>query len=362
MMQTDAREPVVDPAEDVAIVEADIVPETPVVRTGARRSGLIGSILGGFLAALAGFLLAQYVPNGWPFAVTSNLEAQIAAQNQHLESLQNQMANLPKTIPADPTLQQRLTALEAIPKTDIGRIDDRLAALESRLTAMEPLPADAPGATSAAITALQTQVQALRDTGVAKDSEAIAATTAAQLKEAQVAAAAITENAEKLAKSTRQQAALGQLRLAMDSGASFAGALTDLGVESSNVPAVLTDNAENGLPTLSALKAVYPPAARLALDAALRVGMGQSWSERASTFLRSQTGARSLEPRAGTDPDAILSRAEAALNTADLKTALAELTTLPPEAQAPLSEWQALAETRLAAEQAIAALAASIGK
>ena len=191
---------------------------------------------------------------------------------------------------------------------------------------------------------------------------AIAATTAAQLKEAQVAAAAITDNAEKLAKSTRQQAALGQLRLAMDSGASYAGALTDLGVESSNVPAVLTDNAENGLPTLSALKAVYPPAARLALDAALRVGMGQSWSERASTFLRSQTGARSLEPRAGTDPDAILSRAEAALNTADLKTALAELTTLPPEAQAPLSEWQALAETRLAAEQAIAALAASIGK
>ncbi|MGC1487099.1 MAG: hypothetical protein WA784_04835, partial [Albidovulum sp.] len=70
--------------------------------------------------------------------------------------------------------------------------------------------------------------------------------------------------------------------------------------------------------------------------------------------------ARSLTPRAGEDPDAILSRAEAALGTGDLKTALVEIATLPEAGRARLAEWTGLAERRLAAAAAIAALAADM--
>ncbi|MBV5276525.1 hypothetical protein JZU56_01410, partial [bacterium] len=66
-------------------------------------------------------------------------------------------------------------------------------------------------------------------------------------------------------------------------------------------------------PSAQALQASFPDSARTALEAALRANMGESWSERVGNFLRTQVGVRSLTPRDGPDPDAILSRAEAAL-------------------------------------------------
>ena len=77
----------------------------------------------------------------------------------------------------------------------------------------------------------------------------------------------------------------------------------------------------------------FPTAARAGLEAALRADMGSSWTERATNFLRAQTGARSLDPREGDDPDAILSRAEAAVSAGDLATALTEIAALPEPAQ-----------------------------
>ena len=78
--------------------------------------------------------------------------------------------------------------------------------------------------------------------------------------------------------------------------------------------------------------------------------------------MRSQTGARSLTPREGTGPDAVLSRAEAAVNTGDIATALAELAALPPEAVTAAASWRAQAELRLAAEAAVADLARVFGE
>jgi hypothetical protein len=82
--------------------------------------------------------------------------------------------------------------------------------------------------------------------------------------------------------------------------------------------------------------------------------------DRIGAFLLAQTGARSLEPREGADPDAILSRAEAALEGGDLETVLTEIATLPEAGQAALSDWVALAEQRLAATNALGALAQSL--
>jgi hypothetical protein len=176
------------------------------------------------------------------------------------------------------------------------------------------------------------------------------------LQQAEASAAQIKAEADAKAKAAEAQAALGELQVALENGSAFTATLPALG----EVPAILSDNAESGLPTLAALQTSFPDAARAALDAALRANMGQSWSDRVTNFLRTQTGARSLTVREGNDPDAILSRAEAALATGDLTNALAEIAAMPAESQAALADWKAQATKRQAAVDAVAALAAAM--
>jgi hypothetical protein len=101
-----------------------------------------------------------------------------------------------------------------------------------------------------------------------------------------------------------------------------------------------------------------PPATPLAISLAEVPGDG-TWN-RLSAFLRSQTGARSLTPRSGDDPDAVLSRAEAALRAGDLKAALAEIAKLPQAGQDRMSEWVGLAEKRVSAMEAVESLASEL--
>jgi hypothetical protein len=78
------------------------------------------------------------------------------------------------------------------------------------------------------------------------------------------------------------------------------------------------------------------------------------------TFFKNQLGARSVTPRDGTDPDAILSRAEAAAATGNLEAALAEVATLPEGVGSIFDEWSALAESRRAALAALDAMTQSV--
>ena len=316
-----------------------------------RKGGWLGPILGGVIAAGAGYGLAQYVPNGWPLQDTSALQAALTAQQQETAALKTQLDEL----------SLRLAAQDTAAAPELAPLDTRIAALESRLTAIEALPTDGSGASSAALAAqdaaikqMQAQLQALQTATPSLDTAA----AEALLQDAQDAAAKIKADAEAVARTAEARAALGRLQAALDSGSAYAAALPALG----QVPEILTNNAETGLPTLAALQDSFPEAARAALEAALRANMGESWGERVTSFLRSQTGARSLTPREGNDPDAILSRAEAALTNGDLATALAEIATLPAEAQAALQGWRSTVESRIAAQQAVADLAATIGE
>lgn len=332
--------------------------EIPLRAEPHRRSGFVGAALGGLIAAGAGFGIAQFVPNGWPVADTAALSAQLSEQAKQIEALRAQVPT------PDTALQDRVVALESRPMTDLSPLDGRLTTLESRLTALEAMPAGAaasPAAIAAqnnALKALQAEVQALKAVSTPANVQAITAKAEEQLKQAEASAAQIKADAEALAKAAEVRAALGRLQAALDSGAPYAAVLPAL----PDAPAILAENAETGLPTLAGLQDNFPQAARAALEAALRANMGESWSERVTSFLRTQTGARSLEPRDGNDPDAILSRAEAALTRADLPTALAEIATLPPEAQPAMADWLAMAEKRLAAIKAVAAIAAIIGE
>ena len=336
----------------------------PPVASAPRSSGFLGTVLGGVLAVGAGYALATFAPI--PGLVPS--QGPTAEEQAALDALSSRLGALEAAPAPDATLSDRLAALEQRPAPsapDLSPLTDAVAALDARLTALEQRPAvTADGApapdVTAAIDSLRAEVAALKSAGAEATAgiEAMAAEAQARLAEAETQAAALKAEAEETARKARAAAAVGRVQAALESGSPFATALADLeGVE---VPAILSDIAENGLPSRAALEDAFAPAARAALEASLRVNMGESWTERAASFLQSTTGARSLTPREGSDPDAILSRAEAAAKAGDLPAALTELQALPPEGLAAMADWITMAQQRLDAVSATAALAATV--
>jgi hypothetical protein len=368
------QKPEVD--KDVLVLEpATVAPEPASAPPPAARMGVPAAI-GGGLAAIFGFFLAQVVPGGWPLQGTEVIEATVAEQAATIAEQQAELARLGAALDAvaarpaaDPALADRLAAVEtAIPAPfDDTALSDRIAAIETRLTAIEALPADGSGASPAAIAAqaaalaaLQADVAALRGaSGSSADVTAAAEAAEARLAEAERRAEALRAAAEADAARAETRSALRQIDVALEAGGPFESALPAF--DAGAVPAVLADGAAAGLPTITDLQAAFPDAARAALEASLRADMGDSWSERAGSFLRSQTGARSLTPREGNDPDAVLSRAEAALAEGHPADALTVLAALPPEGQAAMTEWMDEVKLHLAARDAFQALRSTVG-
>jgi hypothetical protein len=274
------------------------------------------------------------------------LQTQVAVLSDQVQALQ---ADLQKA-------DARLASLETAPapQSDAGQI----AALELRLTTLESKPMPA-GTDSAALDQLRAEVAAIKKNGAAVMSAQVQADLDAKVQATEAKLTAIEQSAQAQAAATLTRAALGQIAAALDSGAPYPSAIAALA--GADIAVVLTDNATAGLPSLQALQASFPDSARTALEAALRANMGESWSERVGNFLRTQVGVRSLTPRDGPDPDAILSRAEAALTAGDVAQALAEIATLPTPAQDALSAWRVRAQLRLDAQAALAALLAKAG-
>ncbi len=360
-MKSPADEPVVEPVitEDPA-PSAVPLRETPAPSAPPRRSGtggFLALVFGGALCAGAGFLLGE---SGLLRSTRlDGLEARIGAQASEIAALKS--GNTRATA-ADPALLARLTALEdaeaePAPAPDAG-LTDRLATLESRVAGLQSAPAGgADPALAAELSALKSQVEGLKS-GDAAAVETALAGVQQRIDAAAAAADNVAETAGAAARKTLALAAVGRLSAALDSGLPYGSALADLGEP---VPAVLTEAAQSGLPTLNTLRDRFPAAARAGLEAALHANMGESWSDRVGNFLRAQTGARSLTPREGDDPDAVLSRAEAALAAGDAAAALTLVKSLPPEAQAAMADWTALADRRLAAEAAVAEIAVRVG-
>lgn len=356
MAVVEATEPVAaEPASEVA---PERVLEAPVAPPPERRGGsgaFFGMVLGGVIAAGAGFGLARYMPDLLPVGAESGLAATVQAQAEEIAALREQVAALPVKPAADPQLESRVAALEGAVAPDIAGIEGRLAALEAAVGGMGSV--GAPPELAAELQALKDQVARLGSGGtVPADVTAAADAAEARLKEAEARAAAMAEEAAAAAAASRRAAAVDRVAAALDSGAPYQGALRDLGAD---VPPVLAENAAGGLPTVAELADSFPVAARDALEAALRANMGESWTERVSNFLRSQTGLRSLSPREGDDPDAVLSRAEAALEAGDVATAVTELQAMPESGKPALADWLAQAQLRVDAEAAFAALAAN---
>lgn len=375
------------PSDTVLDPTPDRPPVTPAPgRAQVGRTVFLGLVLGGIVAAGLGFAAARFVPQGWPLlGQTAGVDGTVALE-QRLSALEADFQAAATRAPLAPAPDPRLdgiaaeladlqAALAARPVPVVvpdPAATERVEAIDRRLAAIEQSPqAPGGGVAPAAFAALQAEVRSLRE-GVATGAsaaaqpiiaevQAAADAAEARLAEAEAGAQALTKTTTAMTQAAARAAAFIRLRSAIDAGLPFDAALSDLAAAGVAVPDSLTGTASAGVPTIADLRDSFPAIARAALEASRQADMGDTFGERLGSFLQDQTGARSLEPREGTDPDAVLSRADAALRGGDLPGAQRELTGLPADGQAAVADWVARAQARIATLEAVTTLAAQTG-
>ncbi|SIO20626.1 COG4223 family protein [Vannielia litorea] len=328
--------------------EPEATPDAPAAAAPApQKSGVVPMVFGGVLAGLIGFAAAWYI---WGQGDSSAaLEGRLTEQEEATAALRGELGGKAsaETLAA---LEARVASIEAAPAADTSESEARvaaqaeaLAALSARIEALEKAPVEGSQdpAAQAALAAYGREVEALRKEMSEQMTRMNAVLEAAKETEAQ-AAARQEEAAAAAARAAEQQAML-EVSQALDNGTAYDAPLGR--ISSAEVPEGLAAHAAEGVLTLDALKASFPAAARNALKIAREETAGEDGGGFGSWITR-QVGARSLEPKEGDDPDAVLSRAEAALNAGDLGATLQELAALPPGGQQAMDQWIAQATRR----------------
>lgn len=301
------------------------------------------------------------------YALSADLLAQkeaLQAQREEIETMTARLEELAAVEPPEVDLSPvneaieaqggmledfgaRLLTVEKRPMTDsvsrdaIAAYEKELAGLQEKIRAEE----------LRAAAAYKEQLGALQGEVEAQQAEVDRILNAAKQSEADA------EEAERRAKG---RSALAKIVTAVDDGSPFADALADLEASGSvQVPEALKASAQDGVPTLARLLDTYPAAARTALQTA------RSTAEDANTlggFLKRKLGGRSITPQEGDSPDAVLSRAEAAVRQGKIAAALSEIEALPEDGRSAMADWAALAEQRHAAQSAAAEIAQKLNE
>ena len=328
------------------------------------RNTVLAMGFGGVIAAALGFAVADYSGARVLFGGTSAQPS--AFETQTSESLTDQAFRISELSDRMQTTEGRVTSslaasdaqlkamredLEARTQ-QIEELDATLSSILGRLDTLETRPlTEAVG--PEIVAAYQRELDALRAAIAAQRAEVEAfAATAIEAERA----------ADAKAHLARGRTALARISAAMETGSAFADDLALVTKATGTpVPAALDALSETGARTQIELVESFPAVARAALAAARKEEpRAEGAGGRVSNFLRTQLGVRSVAPRDGTDADAILSRAEAALKGGDLDGALAEIAALPEAAKAALSGWLESATDRHAALAALHSLSTEL--
>ncbi|MFW2588408.1 mitofilin family membrane protein [Sagittula sp. SSi028] len=370
-----------EPVETAAPSDPVAVAPVPAVQPEQKRGGFVPLVLGGAVAAGLGYAAAFFgvVGGDSPFETeTRDALTTQQAQISDLGALPDAVTNLQAQVDGIDlgALDAGLAGVQDALSDMDGRLTglgDQIAAIDSRMTALEKQPF-AEAVSPEAIAAYERELEQLR-TAVADQKAALeiekAALTetlnqrTAEMQQIVEEARALENNAEEQARLAAARAALSDVIAQVQAGAPFAEPLAMLGDNGVDVPEALSATAADGVPTVAALAASFPDAARAALSAS-RTAATPEGEEPASggfgAFFQSQLGARSVTPKEGTSTDAILSRAEAAVGQGDLDTALGELDALPQPAKDAMSDWLARADLRRDALAAASGLAQDLNQ
>lgn len=367
-----AEEPPAEP--EPAPEPAAAAPQPQVVE---KKGGFMGPFLGGVVAAGLGFGLCFYLvdqgilASGDPDAFAAE-RAQITSLEGQISTLQSEIAAMLEAGSEDPRVGAVIGSVESVEaaltqiqgevgtvQSEISLQSDILANLESQMEAIAALPEGTSTADTAAMAALQAtlaQQQAENETMQAQLAE-MAEAAQAEMEEVRAQAGALQSETQAAVDEASNRAAIANISAALENGAPLTASLENLTVDA---PEALANVAGNGVETLLDLQRQFPAAARAGLADSLKATVSDDPADRVVAFIRAQVGARSLEPREGDDPDAVLSRAQAAVSSGQLEEALSEISTLPEAGQAAMASWTGAAEARVAALAALNTLAAEL--
>ena len=266
-----------------------------------------------------------------------NVEASIASLGERVGS-----GGDPATKQALDAIAERLRRLEATPAAGGGGAPaPALADLGGRV--------DGLAADIAALEALRSRVDTL-----ANDVAALGARLDGFAKTPVPA----TEN-ERAARAI----AIGSLRQAASRGGPFAADLTvigALGIGPGDV-AALVPLAERGAPSREDLIAGFPTVVDAILAAPQSPGDGGGLIDRVLSYGRGLVKIRPTGPISGSDPVAVVSRMQAAVDAGDLAEALSERAALPAAGQAASQKWATDVADRLAIDRLVEEIATALG-
>lgn len=339
--------------EEVETVEPDKESITPPASepqvVEVRRGGTIAMVIGGLVAGAIGYGITTY----FPLLSNHDHTAELAALQTEISNLKDQVAGLPAPNDITP-LTDEVSSLASTVEAAQSETVAALTALTERVEMIEKQPNGDGTLQEAAIAAYERDIQALRDQLVDQQAamDDMMSAAEAQLQVTQDEAQAIEAQIIAAARAATARSAIARIHTALDSGVSYGAVLAELEqVSDEPLPENLAAG-KDGVATVSALSDAFPDAARSALSVARAEGASGEDSSGFKAFLKNQFSVRSVEPQDGTSADAVLSRAEAAVNSGRINDALAEISSLPEVARVELSDWVAEAERRAAAVDA----------
>lgn len=362
-------------------------PKSAPTKTVVRGPGFFPMVLGGVVAALLGagatYWAIPRLPEAWRPALAqvggadaaldaarqAGSEAARAAFGAEADAFAKRAAEQG----ADAARQVLADASSAAPAATPGSdaaiapiaqgLTDKIAALERGYTELSARADTAPAAPAVmpdqaaldALSARMNEQQARIDELAARPT--VDPATAAQVQTLADQAKDLQQSTEAANRRALGATAAAALQAAIESGAPRDQALADLAAAGVSVPPVLSGD----IPRLEQIRGEFAQAARLGLRASLKATASQEGAMgRLGNFFLVQSGARSVEPREGTDPDAVLSRANAAVEAGDISAALTEIAALPQSGQDAMSEWTTKAKLWSDANAALATLATSV--
>ncbi len=369
-------EPEITNGETVAAADTTAAPAAGSKGKGKRVVGGLAVVL---IAGLGAYASLPWWVGSLPKSVRPTVQKLLPAPSKsETEVLASKIATLRNTLAAVEgkvsALQSRVSVLEQAPAVTVAAPETPVTAavsdaapavtatalsgdLDQRLTALEHMLNGNHGAMTKTLEGLRSDLDEL------KASRATASALLGLSDRVSGLESAVDKAVSRQDRALAFLLAVGQLRAAIEGGRGFedelrtvqAMAPADLNV--TELTAEFSGYATAGVPTLTSLQQSFVPLGAKVIRSTALPEEGESWWNRTVDRLLTVITIRRIDGEAvGTGPAAVVSRAEALLNSGALAEAVGEMSALTGAAAEVANAWMTQAQARLAADKTLNAL------